>query len=249
MSKSKSKPIIWLFIVLIVLFVIGMAGEVLIKYAAAAMRMENHAQPARALWTRVLAQFGNETAPLYALPSIVLNLMRVQPVDPLMYAVRWIPYLVLFLLPVFTALIPGRGKAAPLLVCALAALYEGIAVLVCASIERRIGLSVYTSIPFTAEFLLLLLGSVGILAKNKPLSIIIGVIFILLVPVSFMLTPIINVVSEVMHAVNIGTALRRVFMTFPNYFAASHWPIFKTIAFLMYGLVFIVSGATAKKKA
>lgn len=247
MSKSKSKPIIWLLIVLIVLFVMGMASEIVLKFVSVILRNHQSGVPAGTITNQILRQFGTETVPLCALPSAVLNLMLIQPKNVWMFALRWLPYLVLFLLPVFTALIRGRAKAAPLLVCAVIAAYEGISMMIASMSVRHIGLSVYTSIPFMVEFILLLLGCVGLLAKNKPLSIVIGVISILLVPVSFLLTPIINVVSEVMHAVPLGSALRRVFMTFPNYFAASHWPIFKTFAFLMYGLIFISAGAGKRK--
>lgn len=251
MSKKKTKPAVGLFILLIVLFVLGMAAEIVLKYAAVPPRVNMPEVPHEVYRNMVLSQFGAEAFPFYALPALVLSWMSIQPRELLIYALYWLPYAVLFLLPVFGALARGRGRGVPLILCALAALYEGLSLIIASTVSNYYGFSVYTAIPFLVEFFILIIGCVGVFGRNRSLAVTAGVVFLALVPVSVFITPVIAELSAFLSLPGypLKTFVVNAIKFFPVTYAQSHWPIFKAFAFAMYGLLLVTAVKKSGKKA
>lgn len=236
MAKQKNKPMWALFWILLTVFLIGLAAETVLKYIEirGTMRPED---PAYVLGNRLMRAFGDESVPIWSVPT-ALNWMLLIPRDPAQFALRWIPYLVAFLLPVFCALLPKR--AIPLILCAIGAGFVGVGLAIEPLLASRPYSNLYAAIPFGIECLLLILACIALGAKKKGFAIALGVCAVLLA----LLSP---AVSALLAGMSIGgglpdgypirsycfTQLRRL----PLSAAVSQWPIHKTFAFVLYALI------------
>ena len=115
MEKRKNRPIWALFIIFLVIVLIGMTCEFSLKLANSLLN-KRETNPPQIIVNQILRGFGDEAIPLWAIPTLVLNWMSVMPRNSVIYALRWLPYLGLFLLPVLCALI--RKRSIPLIICA-----------------------------------------------------------------------------------------------------------------------------------
>lgn len=251
MSKNKAKPAVGLFIVLIVLFVLGMLAEIALKYFAVPLRVNMPEVSAEVYRNNILMQFSTEEIPLYALPSIMLAWMQLMPRNVWAYAIRWLPYLVLFLMTAFSGLFRGRGRAVVPFICAFVALYEGISMIIVDAGTKYPQFSFYYAVPFIVEFILLTIGCSGIVARSRRITVTAGVIFLIIAPLSAVTTAIITEAGMGLSLPGfpIRVMLANAIKNFPVAYAASQWPIFKAFAFVMYGLLFVTAVHKGGKKA
>ena len=246
MEKRKNGPIRWLFVVLLVIFMIGMLCEVALKVIniALSMRMVRF----EFVFKQTLHAFGEEAIPLWMIPTTLLKWMLIMPREVGLFALRWLPYLILFLLPVFCALF--RKRAIPLIVCAAVSGVTAIGIVLVRLLYPSPMVHVWTAIPFGIETLMLVLACIALGTKSKGFSIVLGVCCVLLALLSPM-------VSAAIAGLRIGNPpagypvwqfLQVQARRLPLSAAVSYWPIFKAFAFLMYGLILFAAPSRFPKR-
>ena len=247
MEKRKNRPIWGLFVILLAIFLIGLLCETALK--AVTVVLNTRTDRPQIIMNQVLRGFGDESLPLWAVPSLLLNWMTIMPRTILPYALRWLPYLVIFLLPVFCALL--RKKAWPLIICAAVNGCVAIGIVLVRFFARQPVINALTAIPFAVETLMLVLACIALGTKSKGFSIVLGVFCVLLALIS-------PVVSATVAGFRMGNApqfiaLGRLILMqarrLPLSAAASQWPIYKTFAFLMYALILFVAPSRFPKRA
>ena len=234
-KKSKS-----LFVVLLVLFVIGVALSFALKYTNALL-VSRTGEPGNIVMRRTLTLFGEEAVPLWLLPSMVLNWISVRPRELLPYALRWLPYLITFLLPVFCGLV--RKKAIFLIPCAAVSCIVAIGFVLTRVLNRTPLISYANAIPFAVEAILLILACVALATKKKGFCVALGVVCLLLTLLSLAATPFYSGLDPKLfqHFAKFGQYLSMRLRRFPDSFASSYWPIHKAFSFLMYALILFSS--------
>ena len=247
MERKRNKPMWILFLILLVIFFAGMACEIGLKYWNAALT-GHPADPAGLTTRRVLKAFGDQSLPIFLIPTVVLNWMTLMPRDAgavVRYALRWLPYLVVFLLPAFGALF--RKKQIPLIFCAVLAGVEMVGIILAKALANYYLLTYQMAIPFAVELILLILACIALGAKKKGFAITLGVFSILFALIS----PAVSAVMAGMNAgaFRTGAALYSQLRWLPSYLATSMWPAFKTFAFVMYALLLFGGAARMKKNA
>ena len=133
MEKRNKRMILGLFLALIIVFLAGMAGEIVPKLVAA-QRMSTPGVDPSFPFRKTVQFFGDETSSLWALPTFALNLMSISPREPAAFILRWIPYLIVFLLPILSSFI--RKRWIPLLACGALATYEAVGILLAVLISK-----------------------------------------------------------------------------------------------------------------
>ena len=248
MERQKNRPIWALLIILLIVFLIGMACEILLKLFNVMMNTRMAERP-EIIANLILRGFGDEAIPLWAIPALVLNWMSIMPRAILPYALRWLPYLILFLLPVLCAVL--RHRAIPLIVCAVVSGITAVGIVLVRFVSRMPLINVYAAIPFAVETLMLVLACIALGVKKKGFAIVLGVFFVLLALAS----PAVSAVMAGMRAnalpagVPIGQFLKVQLKRLPLSAAVSYWPIFKTFAFLMYALILFVAPSRFPRRA
>ena len=249
MEKRKNRPMWVLFLVLLVVFLLGLTCEAVLKFVQIKLT-SSAADPGYIVGNRMLRAFGDETLPIWAVPSLLLYWMPIMPRELPLYALRWLPYLVTFLLPVFGALM--RKKEIPLILCAIGAGFVSVGLVLVRLLSRQPYANAYAAIPFCVECILLILAAVALGAKKKGFAIALGVISVLLA----LLSPAASALLAGMsmggglpsgYPVNayIFTQLHRL----PLSAAVSQWPIYKSFAFLMYALLLFGGAKRIRKNA
>lgn len=242
MSRQKNKPMWILFLVLLIVFLAGMACEFVLKYVTA-LFVSQPGDPGHIVTNRILRMFGDEALPLWAIPTMLLNWMLVMPHDVTAYALRWIPYLCAFLLPVLCALI--RHKSIPLILCAIEAGIAAVGIVLIQFLTPHPYISVYVAIPFGAELLLLVLACIALGAKKKGLAVFTGILCLL----CMLLSPVASVLLNKLLPGMPWHAYFPFLLRHLEAYAASPWPIYKAFAFLMYALILFGAASKFKKKA
>ena len=247
MEKRKNRPIWVLFVILLVIFLIGLLCEVALKAINVALTMR--VRDPRVMVNQILRGFGDEAIPLWAVPALLLNWISIMPRTVVPYAVRWLPYLVLFLLPVFCALF--RKRAIPLIICAVVNGLVAIGIVLVRLFARQPLLHVATAIPFAVETLVLVLACIALGTKSKGFSIVLGVFCVLFA----LLSP---AVSAAIAGMRMGGSMQ-MYVTWryvlvqirrlPLSAAVSYWPIYKAFAFLMYALILFIAPSRFPKRA
>ena len=74
MERKKNRPIWALLIILLIVFLIGMACEILLKLFNVMMNTRMAERP-EIIANQILRGFGDEAIPLWAIPALVLNWM------------------------------------------------------------------------------------------------------------------------------------------------------------------------------
>ena len=246
MEKRKNGPIWGLFVILLVIFLLGMLCETALKAVNVVLNMR--AERPQIIMNQILRGFGDESIPLWAVPALLLNWMTIMPRTIAPYALRWLPYLVIFLLPVLCALL--RKRALPLIICAVVNGIVAIGIVLVRLFARQPLLNVAVAIPFAVEALMLVLACIALGTKSKGFSIVLGVFCVLLA----LLSPVVSATvagfrtGNAPHLVALG---RFVFMQarrLPLSAATSQWPIYKAFAFLMYALILFVAPSRFPKR-
>ena len=247
MEKRKNTTITALLIVLLIVFLIGMMCEISLKLFNTWMNMRAADNP-RIVLNQILRGFGDEAVPLWAIPTMLLNWMLIMPRQIAPYALRWLPYLILFLLPVFCALF--RKRAIPLIVCAAVSGVTAIGIVLVRLLSRNPLIHVWSAIPFAVETLVLVLACIALGTKSKGFSITLGVFCVLFA----LLSPAVSAaiagirMSTLPAGYPIGQFLQMQVRRLPLSAAVSYWPIFKTFAFLMYALILLIAPSRFPKR-
>lgn len=246
MEKRKNRPIWGLFIVLLVLYLIGLACEVSLKAINVAMSLRTERM--QVVLNQILRGFGDEAVPLWAIPTMLLNWMLIMPRQIAPYALRWLPYLVIFLLPVLCAVL--RKRALPLILCAVVSGITAIGIVLVRLLSRNPLIHVWTAIPFAVETLVLVLACIALGTKSKGFSIVLGVFCVLFA----LLSPVISAGLSGLRAgaVPPGYPVMRIFLMqarrLPLSAAVSYWPIFKSFALMMYALILFCAPSRFAKR-
>lgn len=240
MDKRKNKPLWVLFLVLLILFLIGLTCEFILKFVTA-LSVSHPGDPQNLVFRRVLNFFGDQATPLWLLPSAVLNWMTIYGKELLVHALRWLPYLVAFLLPVFCALF--RNKALPLIPCAVLSGIAGAGVLLTCLFRNYPTFTYAHAIPFLLETLLLILACIALGTKKKAFCIILGVFFALFALLSIPATAAYAGMDAKLFKYfdRFGRYMLIRMRDFPHGYATSMWPIHKAFAFVMYALILFVA--------
>lgn len=251
MEQRKNKPMWILFLILLILFFAGMACEIGLKYWSAALA-GGPAKPAWYLTRRVLIGFGDEATPIWLIPTVVLNWMMLLPRDAgavMSYALRWMPYLVVFLFPAFGALF--RKKQIPLIFCAILACIETVGIVLAVLVRHYPMLTWFHAIPFAVELILLILACIALGANKKGFAITLGVFCVLFALISPTMSAVLAELrgSTLASGFPLGPYLRSVIRRLPLFAAVSAWPVFKAFAFLMYALLLFVGASRFRKNA
>ena len=249
MEQRKNKPMWILFLILLIIFFAGMACEIALKYWNVAM-VSRPGDPATLMMRRVLKAFGDEAVPIWLLPSVVLKWMTIVPLDGgavVRYALRWLPYLIVFLLTVFGALF--RKKQIPLIFCAVLAGIGMVGIVLARALAHYPMLNYQHAVPFAVELILLILACIALGAKKKGFAITLGIFCILFALIS----PAVSAVlagaqgNTFRDGFPVGSFLFMQIRRLPLSAGTSPWPIYKAFAFLMYALL-LFSGASRMKK-
>lgn len=237
MEKRKNRPIWALFIILLVIVLIGMTCEFSLKLANSLLN-KRETNPPQIILNQILRGFGDEAIPLWAIPTLVLNWMSVMPRNSVICALRWLPYLGLFLLPVLCALI--RKQSIPLIICAAVNGIVAVGImLVHFSSSTRL-LHIYYAVPFMVEAVVLILACIAIGSQSKGFSIFLGIVCVLLALFSPVISAGIHTTMQTLHIPNgpsIGRLLLMQARRLPLSAATSYWPIYKAFVFFMYALI------------
>ncbi|MBR6404874.1 MAG: zinc-ribbon domain-containing protein [Lachnospiraceae bacterium] len=254
-KKEKKSGNAAAVILLLVLFVIGLIAEILVNTPIRQLIYNPFNTPRseviRTVFRQAVYGFENESIPIYSVLTYVLYWMMVRTRFLIGGLLRWIPYLILFFIPVLSAMVKKKGI--PLLIGGVFTLFEGIGVLI-AGAASGMGARYFTvmnGIPFIVEAVLVILLAIAFFAKSKPLCIIIGIFSILFAVFSLFLTPSLRLLNAAMQRADMfGRALRMVLsrpgMIFTNS-GGSFWPIYKTFVVLMYALLAFLSAGKLKK--
>lgn len=249
MEKRNNRPIWGLFIILLIIFLIGMTFEFTIKVINVMMSTRAADRP-EIIVNQVLRGFGDESIPLWAFPALGLNWMSIMPREVGRYALRWIPYLCIFFLPVLCALIPKRSI--PLIICAVVNGLVAIGLGLVHLFSKNPMLNAYIAIPFAAESLMLVLACIAIGTKSKGFSIVLGVFCILFMLASPAVSAGAAAIMRTLSAPK-GSQIWRFLQVqvrrLPLSAAVSYWPIYKTFAYLMYALILFVVPSRFPKRA
>ncbi|MBR0143680.1 MAG: hypothetical protein IJM21_05835 [Clostridia bacterium] len=248
--EKTAKIVRWIAFAAVLLIILsGLATELLLKVHTALKTVGSTsgfppAKTAEIVWNRILFMFGTEAQYFWAFCIFVLNLMRMRPENAanLIYVLRWLPYLILFLLPAVAAALK-KFKQIPLLIVGGFALLEGCGLLI-TSFTVKIGLTWGMAIPFIVEALLLILLSVALWTKNTPFVIIVGVLCVLFMLISPLVTLATGIQTVTLNAhYPLRYFISMIFRGFPNLYAVSPWPIFK--GFSLAGCALIAFTAPA----
>ncbi|MBR6323228.1 MAG: zinc ribbon domain-containing protein [Lachnospiraceae bacterium] len=251
-SLKKEKPNVAAIVILAVLFFAGLLAEILLKTSV--YRTVVNTTPGlpaseirRIVFRQVCLYFSSEATPLYALLIYGLNAMRINPGVAVMGLLRWLPYLVLFFLPLLASIVQKKGV--PLIISGGFTLLEGLKLLFLSFGVR--GFGAYNALPFLLEAIIAVLLAVAFFAKNKPLCIIAGVlalIFALLAPALSAALSQMN--AAMMPGRNFFRALRMAVKNFRFVFQrmnGSYWPVYKFFVLLMYAFLAFLSVGRLKK--
>ena len=175
-KKGKNKA---LLIIFLVLFVLGLAAEFVFKYIYVSPLID----PAKtdhsfAIKMRQIAQgFLTESQPIYFFLTMKLAIMRLMPGSPFMGYLRWLPYLVIFAVPVLCVFMKKRGIL--LLISGAFSLVEGILMTIVLLTVRQPQYHLLQVLPFILEGILVLLLAVALLTRKKGFCIAMGILCIL----------------------------------------------------------------------
>ena len=86
MEKRKNRPIWVLFVILLVIFLIGLLCEVALKAINVALTMR--VRDPRIMVNQILRGFGDEAIPLWAVPALLLNWISIMPRTVTLYGLR-----------------------------------------------------------------------------------------------------------------------------------------------------------------
>lgn len=234
---QKYKPMWAMFAIILVLFCIGLICELFLKvwYYNIHLNPEKMGRTMRL----VLQSFGNESLPLWTLPTLVLNWMLIQPKNVYLYAIRWLPYVVLLCMPILSTLM--RKREIPLIVCAVIAFYEAVGILLTRMYAHIVVFTYVDLLPFLLEAILLLLAIIALGTKKKGFAITLGILFAIFAVLSPFITA---MIAGIYPSMMIGDRVQRIpsqlwiqLRNMPITCAVSNWPIYKAFAFLMYALV------------
>lgn len=249
MEKRKNRPIWALFIILLMIVLIGMSCEFSLKLANSLLN-KRETDPPQVVWNQILRGFGDEAVPLWAIPTLVLNWMSVMPRDNVEYALRWLPYLGLFLLPVLCALIPKRSI--PLIICAVLNGIVAVGIVLVHFLSSTKLLYIYYAIPFAVETIVLIFASIALGKQRKGFSIVLGILCVLLALASPVISAGIHSIMQTLHvpkAPEIGRLLLIQARRLPLSAATSYWPVYKGFAFFMYALILFFAPSRFTKRA
>ena len=106
-ENRDKKLILELLIGLVLAFLAGMACEIVFKVIFVQNNLSQVGAPD--IYARkIMAMFGDESIPIYTIPGFMLNWMRIVPETPVENLLRWIPYLLIFALPILSSVIKRR---------------------------------------------------------------------------------------------------------------------------------------------
>ena len=237
MENRKNRPMWVLFLVLLIVLLVGLTCEFALKYISY-LTVSHPADPPFIMTNRLLRGFGEETAPVWAVPALLLYWIPWMPRQMILYALRWLPYLVVFLLPAFAALM--RRKQILLIPCAVGAGFVSVGLVLVRLLARQPMVNVYAAIPFGIECVLLILACIALGAKKRGFAITVGVLFVLfalLSPAASALIGGLPTTGRLPAGYPVGSYVWIQLRRLPLSAAASQWPIFKTFAFVMYALL------------
>ncbi|MBR5743188.1 MAG: hypothetical protein IKX85_05240, partial [Clostridia bacterium] len=204
------------------------------------------------LMNRTAQYFGEEALYLWSLPILVFRLMSLMPKNVWQPLLRWIPYILLFLVPVIAA--PLKKRQIPFLVVGVFSLLQGGGILISSLLsDYRIFVGP-AAIPFVIEGVLMILAGVALWTKSKPFVIVTGVLLALFALASPLCTGILSVLRDNVNAFANPNArmpfaifLRRL-AQFPYAYAFSPWPIFKAISLTMAAILAFTAPLSFPKK-
>ena len=243
-EKKPRKGILWLMLTAIGLFILGLALEYLLKYWTVVWAYGGQEINGARLARTIGLRFADESLPFYSVPTILLGWMPIQTDGGILSWLRWLPLLIMFLMPVLYAIWP---KKVFLIVAAVLVLLTGAETLIVGLTGGFYAFTAYPAIPYFLEgALLILMCIVG--HKNGKLRLILAIASIVLCAASPFLTAILNsnLGQTLMNAERMKekfpdyNAWGQIFQNvryFPSAYAASFWPAFKAFSFLMYGLI------------
>ena len=247
MENRNKRMIVGLFIALLAVFLAGMACEIVLKIIVANKMVPVGADSGFTL-RKTMQLFGDETVPLWSLPILVLNWLRLMPTDTVVYALRWIPYLIVFLLPVLSSFIKRRWI--PLLACGALALYEAVSILLTRMFSSYVYITYLHIVPFAVEAIVIALACTALGSRKKGFSITLGVVCAVLA----LLSPAVTVLLSGMTPQYLGREGFDIFsygivrLKDVYSYASSSWPIFKAFAFLMYALILFIAPTRFRKR-
>ena len=255
--EKTAKILRWVvFALAAVLFLLGLLAELLIKIRVSADMIGAASYvppPEEALrygWNRVMLLYGEEAVYFWTTPIFVLKIMAYRA-DPLILGLlRWIPYFLIFLLPVIAAPLK-KGKQIPLLIAAGFSLLEGAGLLLTAVFGKMPLISWDMALPYFIEALLLILLCVALWTKSLPFAIVVGVLFVLFALFSPLTTAILSfraVGSNALLRMPLRVILTTIFRGFWRYTAASPWPLFKCFSLPAVALIAFTAPAGFPKK-
>ena len=245
--EKTAKVVRWItFSVILLIVLSGFAAELLVKAYQSLMVAQNAAsqglpaaEAAKFVWRRILMLTGDEANAFWAFPIWVLKLMKSSSRDGSLffYSLRWIPYLILFLLPVLAAALK-KLKQIPLLIVAGFAFLEGAGLLITSMSVKQLRHYGPAAIPFFLEALLLILLCVALWTKCTPFSIVVGVLCVFFLAISPIITAHTGMQMITMNAnQQLWQTIRMLFRWFPNAYVISIWPLFKGFALTCYALI------------
>ena len=245
-EKRDKKLILELLIGLVLAFLAGMACEIVFKV----IFVQNNISQAGApdIYARkIMAMFGDESIPIYTIPGFILNWMRIVPETPVENLLRWIPYLLIFALPILSSVI--KRRSIPLIICCAFAAYEGVGILIARMYSKYVYFTYQHAVPFLVEAFVLLLACIALWTKKKGFSIAMGAVCVVLAILSPFVTTVLSGLTpqtNMMPGFQLGSYLNLKLSNLTFY--DSMWPIFKAFAFLMYALILFIAPSRFRKK-
>ncbi len=261
-KKKKSGSSILLLCLLAAVFLLGLCAEIFANMPIRDLLYNPlnipQSELRRIAYLQVLQSFGIESIPIYSAPSFLMNLMVYRAGSSTGAVLRWIPYLILFFIPVLTAFFRNRKvQSVPLFVSGGFTLLEGIGIVLASELSPIGGriLNAFYAVPFIMEAVIVILLAVSFLAKKKLLCLISGILSVLFAVDSIMLTPVILRISRMYMPVTLENILRSFRWVLSNPRAlyldagASFWPVYKTFVLVMYALLAFFSLKKLKKES
>lgn len=257
--EKTAKIVRWIvFAAFVLLFIGGLLAEFFMKTGATLelTRGVPKGMPAGNvipyLMNRTAQYFGDEALYLWSLPILVFRIMSLMANPLWLSFLRWIPYLLLFLVPVIAA--PLKKRQVPFLIVGVFSLLQGVGILISGLLtDYRIFVGP-AAIPFLVEGVLMILAGVALWTKNKLFVIIMGALLILFALASPLCTGIFSVLRDNVNAFANPNArmpfaifLRRL-AQFPYAYAFSPWPIFKAISLTMAAILAFTAPLSFPKK-
>ena len=168
MERQKNRPMWGLFAVLLVIFLNGMVCEFVLKKIYWEQTLLSSI-PKEYFLHAILSCFGEESSALWMIPIHILHWMKYAPTRGIvLYALRWLPYLCVFLLPVFSALMKKREL--PLVICAVTAGICAIGIVLVKYLANLKSLNLFIAVPFAIETVVLILACIALGTKKKGFS-------------------------------------------------------------------------------